>query len=162
MDRMDRMDKKMENILHMLSMTARNSELLHKHGACLISGYHCNPLALSYNHYEISRIAGIYIEESIHAEISTLQKWEKQKQMKGCNSDKIRRKKKKLILIIARLNNNQQSDEIFRHSEPCYHCLNYIKNSGIKKIAFTLDGGRIQCKKDKSNGIRKFYNVKCQ
>jgi tRNA(Arg) A34 adenosine deaminase TadA len=77
--------------------------------------------------------------DTIHAEISAMQNFLK-KNKKTCD-----RMIKKISLIVLRVNRYNE----LVNSKPCYHCLEYLKNIGIKNIYFSDDNGNIIKEKTK-------------
>jgi len=138
---------KLNHLFSKLALEALNSELLQKHSAMLSKSGLRQTRFTGYNHYGKYNFTND--NPSIHAECDTLDRFIWYQQTRHSNNAKIRRKLKKLQLFIARLNMNVNNPYEFSNSAPCFHCLNTLKNYGIKKVVYTSDYGETQCKKDK-------------
>lgn len=147
-----------QNVFTKLGRAARNSELLQKHAATLTrSGYRpAMPPTRNYNHYVSCHYSTD--KPSAHAEKVALTKFRRYHQSRAANDAKIRRKLKKTSILIARINplaadNHTHTHEDipqFKNSAPCFHCLELLKDYGVRKVVYTLDGGEPQREKDKS------------
>jgi len=78
-------------------------------------------------------ISQYHILPSLHAEVACLN-----------NKDFHRmslKKRRMCSLIVVKLD----ADGNFRNSRPCFHCMEKIKKSGIKKIMYSTNDGDIEC-----------------
>jgi hypothetical protein len=71
-----------------------------------------------------------------HAEISALHKYTEKLKIKKV-------KNKKVDLVVLRVDSNN----IFKDSRPCYHCMESLKKSNINinKLYFSVSNGTIEC-----------------
>lgn len=110
---------------------SKKSNAKNTHGAVVVRGGRvlgtgCNR---SRNHPSIVSPEHIKTKCSIHAEESAI---------KDANYDV-----RGAILYVARINKNGED----RDSKPCPRCLNLIKESGIKRVIYTTNSGRINVSK---------------
>ena len=115
-------------LINKLHVEASKSIIEHKLSAAIIKHNkiigkpYCNiPKSTSY----------VNIEGTIHAEINTINNWEKN----------IIKKKSKINIIVIRINKcNERCN-----ARPCYNCLLTMKKIGIKKIYYSVNKTDIIC-----------------
>ncbi len=94
-----------------------------------------NCIRNNYDGHKAHLFGMIYVDASIHSEISALIALERKMAKSSYSIKDIRRKMKKITLYVIRINEQNQ----LRNSAPCAHCLYWIQKLGIKKIVYSID-----------------------
>ena len=110
---------------------SKKSNAKNMHGAVVVKGGRVLGTGFnrSRNHPSIVSPEHIKTKCSVHAEESAI---------KDANYDV-----RGAILYVARVNRNGED----RDSKPCPRCLNLIQESGIKRVIYTTNSGRINVSK---------------
>ncbi len=112
-------DLKFSDHLNVLKKVAMNSDLNHKHGACLMNG---NTIySIGFNRY-------IKENFTIHAEVDAICKLNI-KSLKG------------LDILIIRINTKTNCK--LKNSRPCNACIDKLSERGIRKVYYSNDLGQI-------------------
>ena len=117
--------------LRVAEMVSKFSDYKRIHiGACIVkkhviisTGYNKDKTHPIQGKYNIDSFSFIKSKDNIHAEIDALHK--SNNNVKGATLYVFRRGK----------------DGIYRMSKPCQACMKYIKDSGIKRIVYTIENG---------------------
>jgi deoxycytidylate deaminase len=128
--------KKFQSVIDYLVRMSEHSPIrIHKHACGLVKGG--KVLEWSVNTISNRRIG--------HAEQMILYKFRKPQELKKCT------------LFVIRVSKTQISD-----SKPCHHCLQKIREVGIKKIIYSTDTGydTITCDETVSNHLSCHYKSK--
>lgn len=102
---------------------ALKSTMRHRHGCVIVWGDK-EIVSVGYN-YVIINSDGKFI--SVHAEVSAIKK------LKAKNKDYL----DKCALYVVRIGPDSQHNPL-KVSIPCYHCTEYIHNSGIPRVYFSV------------------------
>jgi cytidine deaminase len=92
-----------------------------KHGAVLTTGKNI----ISFGHNE--DVNRHYIFKSLHAEMSAVKNAKQLKLKKN--------EKKDLTMVVVRVNKMG----LLRHSKPCLHCQQIMKDFGVRKVIYSMD-----------------------
>lgn len=120
---------KFSNNIESLREIAKNSNLLHKHGACLIQ----NDKIISYGYNKSIKeiiIDNKMVKFSIHAEMNVL-----------FNLKKINYTKNITDILIIRIGNSNK----LKNSRPCNSCIDKMIKKGIRKVYYSDENGNIKC-----------------
>ncbi len=112
----------------------------HRHGCVVLRNG--KVISKGYNHPRIRIINKNRLSCSTHAEMSAILS--------------LKNKKANSILVI-RINKDGQLCD----SKPCQYCFDYIFNSGIQKIYYSNEKGKIICIKTKDIDINSLVISKC-
>jgi deoxycytidylate deaminase len=115
---------KLQMTINMLIRIAQNSNLVHKHSACLLLGD--KVYAVGVNKYFGIKAAGQHIKLSIHAEEDAII---------NCNP----KLSKGMDIFVIRIGKSN----MLRYSRPCNSCIDKLKKKGIRKAYYSDSNGNI-------------------
>jgi deoxycytidylate deaminase len=133
---------KIIKISNLIVEQAIQSDINFQHGAILTKG--SKILAKGYNKSR-SKFMNV-LHTCIHAEIDVLHTYITTILHKSINLKKkniIIPELSKCTLWVGRI----LKDGSLAYSKPCYHCINYLRKVGIKKIGYSTKNGTIQIEK---------------
>lgn len=115
---------KFAEVVNLLTRLAQNSNLVHKHSACLLWGG--KVYAVGVNKYFGVRAEGQHIKLSIHAEEDAII---------NCNP----KLSKGMDILVIRLGKSNA----LRYSRPCNSCIDKLNKKGIRKAYYSDMNGNI-------------------